>query len=157
MFENLLKYNQEEMNSLWKADPVDDFLENSIFKWNFDDGEDLFETSFHTEQEVTHSPPSLEKRNAKFRIGNPSKNTLPGRELLQIVWHKFGLMFYYNFPLLEVFLPFFFFLLVLFVIGKTLMVVKEETEMEMEELLSEEEIPDYQKSRKIPIIIITKF
>lgn len=81
MFENLLKYNQEEMNSLWKADPVDDFLENSIFKWNFDDGEDLFETSFHTEQEVTHSPPSLEKRNAKFRIGNPSKNTLPGREL----------------------------------------------------------------------------
>jgi hypothetical protein len=37
------------------------------------------------------------------------------------------------------------------------MVVKEETEMEMEELLSEEEIPDYQKSRKISIIIITKF
>jgi hypothetical protein len=36
------------------------------------------------------------------------------------------------------------------------MVVKEETEMEMEELLSEEEIPDYQKSRKIPIISITK-
>ena len=36
------------------------------------------------------------------------------------------------------------------------MVVKEETEMEMGELLSEEEIPDYQKSRKIPIISITK-
>ena len=81
MFENLLKYNQEEMNSLWKADPVDDFLEYSNFKWNFDDGEDLLKTSFHTEQEVTHSPPSLEKRNAKFRIGNTSKNTLPGREL----------------------------------------------------------------------------
>jgi hypothetical protein len=28
---------------------------------------------------------------------------------LQIVWHKFGLMFYYNFPLLEVFYHFFFF------------------------------------------------
>jgi hypothetical protein len=36
------------------------------------------------------------------------------------------------------------------------MVVKEETEMEMEELLSDEEILDYQKSRKIPIISITK-
>ncbi len=63
-------------------------------------------------------------------------------------------MFYYNFPSLK--FTIFFFLLVLFVIGKTLMAVKEETEMEMEELLSEEEIPDYQKSRKIPIISITK-
>jgi hypothetical protein len=36
------------------------------------------------------------------------------------------------------------------------MIVKEETEMEMEELLSEEEIPDYKKSRKIHIISIIK-
>ncbi len=81
MFENLLKYNQEEMNSLWKADPVDDFLDYFDFKWNFDDGEDLFETNFHTEQEVTHSPPSVGKGNAKSRLGNSRKNKLPGREL----------------------------------------------------------------------------
>jgi hypothetical protein len=106
MFENLLKYNQEEMNSLWKADPVDDFLENSIFKWNFDDGEDLFETSFHTEQEVTHSPPSLEKRNAKFRIGNTSKNTLPGRELFANSVAKIRHNVLLKFPIIRS-LPFF--------------------------------------------------
>jgi hypothetical protein len=33
-----------------------------------------------------------------------------------------------------------------------LTIVKEETEMELEELFSEEETPDYQKSRKIHII-----
>ena len=36
------------------------------------------------------------------------------------------------------------------------MIVKEETEMEIEELLSEEEIPDYKKSRKFHIISIIK-
>jgi hypothetical protein len=36
------------------------------------------------------------------------------------------------------------------------MIVKEETEMEIEELLSEEEIPDYKKGRKIHIISIIK-
>ncbi len=36
------------------------------------------------------------------------------------------------------------------------MIVKEETEMEMEELFSEEEIPNYKKSRKINIISMIK-